>query len=248
MDVRPGGAWDFIMHGPDGTDFKNKSVFKEIIRHKKIVYEHVSGPKFTATVHFDAQDDQTFLSWHMLFDSKEEFIRTVKTFKADEGLKQNIIKLESYLTKGYAANELTFTRLINAPIDLVYKAWTDEKMLAKWWGPNGCTSPVCQWSPTPGGRIFIEMKSPDGNTYPMDGEVHEIIANKKIRFTCGALDESHHRLFDVIITVNFAEENGRTRLNLHLEVSNIKPGSSQYLKGITSGWSQSLERLVNLVE
>jgi hypothetical protein len=86
------------MHGPDGTDYKNKSVFKEVIKHKKIVYEHVSAPKFIATIEFEAQGDKTFLKWHMLFESREQFIQVVKTFKADEGLKQNIQKLEHYLT------------------------------------------------------------------------------------------------------------------------------------------------------
>ena len=97
MDMRPGGEWDLVMHGPDGTDYKNKSVFKEIIPYKKIVYEHVSGPRFTATVTFEQQGEQTYITWHMLFDTVEEFIRTVKTYKADEGLKQNVEKLNVYL-------------------------------------------------------------------------------------------------------------------------------------------------------
>jgi len=97
MEVRPEGEWDLVMHGPDGTDYKNKSVFKEIILHKKIVYEHISGPKFLATIEFDGQGDKTFIKWHMLFESKEQFIQTVKTFKADEGLKQNVEKLDRYL-------------------------------------------------------------------------------------------------------------------------------------------------------
>lgn len=97
MDIKPGGEWDLVMHGPDGTDYKNKSVFKEILKHKKIVYEHISGPKFIATIEFESRGGKTFLSWHMLFESSEEFTRTVKTFKADEGLKQNIEKLEIYL-------------------------------------------------------------------------------------------------------------------------------------------------------
>lgn len=97
MDIRPGGEWDLVMHGPDGTDYKNKSVFKEVIRHKKIVYEHISGPKFVATIEFEAQGDKTAIKWHMLFESKEQFIQTVKTFKADEGLKQNVEKLDRYL-------------------------------------------------------------------------------------------------------------------------------------------------------
>ena len=97
MDVKKGGEWNLTMHGPDGTDFKNKSVFREIVKHKKIVYEHVSGPKFLATVEFESQGEKTFIKWHMLFESKEQFIHVVKTFKADEGLKQNIDKLNHYL-------------------------------------------------------------------------------------------------------------------------------------------------------
>lgn len=97
MDLQPEGEWDLVMHGPDGKDYKNKSVFKEVIKHKKIVYEHVSMPKFLTTIEFEERGSQTEISWHMLFESREQFIQVVKTFKADEGLKQNIDKLEVYL-------------------------------------------------------------------------------------------------------------------------------------------------------
>jgi uncharacterized protein YndB with AHSA1/START domain len=98
MEVKPGGEWELVMHGPDGTDYKNKSIFKEIVPFKKIVYEHVTGPKFTATVEFESLGEQTRINWQMLFETAEEFIQTVKTFKADQGLKQNIVKLEKYLS------------------------------------------------------------------------------------------------------------------------------------------------------
>ena len=97
MDVKPGGEWEFIMHGPDGTDYKNKSIYKEIVRPERIVFEHVSGPKFIATITFTAEGNKTHLKWHMVFESAEQFQQVVKTFKADEGLKQNIVKLEEYL-------------------------------------------------------------------------------------------------------------------------------------------------------
>src|SRR5690349_5896266 len=97
MDLRPGGEWDLVMHGPDGTDYKNKSIFKEIVPFKRIVYEHITSPKFVATIEFEEQGDKTAISWHMLFESAEQFIQVVKTFKADEGLKQNLGKLEAYL-------------------------------------------------------------------------------------------------------------------------------------------------------
>jgi uncharacterized protein YndB with AHSA1/START domain len=96
MDMQPGGEWLLVMHGPDGTDYKNKSVFKEIIPNKKIVFDHVA-PNFTATIEFEARGETTFLKWHMLFESAELFIQVVKTFKADEGLKQNVEKFQAYL-------------------------------------------------------------------------------------------------------------------------------------------------------
>lgn len=96
MDLRPGGLWELVMHGPDGTDYKNKSIYKEIVVNKKIVFNHFN-PDFTTTIEFEEQGEQTHLRWHMLFSSVEEFIQVVKTFKADEGLKQNIEKLIVYL-------------------------------------------------------------------------------------------------------------------------------------------------------
>jgi uncharacterized protein YndB with AHSA1/START domain len=99
MDIEPGGEWDLIMHGPDGTDYKNKSVFREVIRHKRIVYDHVSAPKFTATIEFESRGDATFIEWHALFESAEQLEQVVKVSKADEGMKQNVEKLNNYLLK-----------------------------------------------------------------------------------------------------------------------------------------------------
>ncbi|WP_336516737.1 SRPBCC family protein [Pollutibacter soli] len=101
MDMRPGGEWDLVMHGPDGTDYRNKSIFREIVKHRKIVYEHVSGPKFFATIEFEDRGKTTLISWHMLFESREELIQTVKTFKADEGLEQIIEKLDHYVQQSH---------------------------------------------------------------------------------------------------------------------------------------------------
>jgi uncharacterized protein YndB with AHSA1/START domain len=96
MDVQPGGEWTLVMHGPDGTDFKNRSTFKEVVPHKKIVFNHFN-PNFTTTVQFEEQGDKTHLTWHMLFESKEEFIAVIKAHNAAEGLKQNVEKLDTYL-------------------------------------------------------------------------------------------------------------------------------------------------------
>jgi uncharacterized protein YndB with AHSA1/START domain len=96
MDVRPGGEWDFMMHGPDGQDYKNQAVYREIVPFKKIVFNHFA-PNFTATIEFEDKGDQTGLSWHMLFETAELFTAVVKAHKADKGLEENIEKLNVYL-------------------------------------------------------------------------------------------------------------------------------------------------------
>ena len=97
MDVRAGGKWELTMHGPDGTDYPNRSIFKEIVPFKKIVYEHISVPHILATISFEKQGGQTNIHWHMLFDSREDFIGVIKKHKADVGLKQNLAKMIVYL-------------------------------------------------------------------------------------------------------------------------------------------------------
>jgi len=97
MDMRVGGEWNLVMHGPDGKDYINKSIFREVTLYKRIVYEHVSYPKLVATIEFEEQGDQTLITWHMLFESREQFIEVAKAHKVIEGQKQNVEKLETYL-------------------------------------------------------------------------------------------------------------------------------------------------------
>lgn len=97
MNVEPEGEWEFIMHAPNGANFKNRSIFKEVVPFKKIVYEHVVHPWILATITFEERGEQTQLTWHMLFESAEEFMKVIKAHNAAEGQKQNVIKLAAYL-------------------------------------------------------------------------------------------------------------------------------------------------------
>lgn len=97
MDVQPGGQWALVMHGPDGTHYPNESIFTEVVKHQKIVYEHISDPRFLTTVEFEPRGQKTLMNWHMLFESREQFLRVVKQYGADEGLKQNVERLGNYL-------------------------------------------------------------------------------------------------------------------------------------------------------
>jgi len=99
MDVRPGGVWRFVMHGPDGVDYPNRIVYDEVVRPERIVYTHLSGPRFQSTATFEDQDGKTKLTVRMRFESIEEFNTAVKQFGAREGLKQTIWRLEKQLAE-----------------------------------------------------------------------------------------------------------------------------------------------------
>lgn len=96
MNLEPGGEWRLTMQGPDGKKYANRSEFMEIEPLQKIVFQHFN-PHYLSTIIFEAQETKTLLNWTMLFESTELFETVVKVFKADEGLTQNVSKLEKYL-------------------------------------------------------------------------------------------------------------------------------------------------------
>jgi uncharacterized protein YndB with AHSA1/START domain len=103
MDFRVGGVWKHVMHGPDGANYPNSSVFQEIVKPERIVYSHGGareggpGAHFLSTWTFEALGDQTRLTIHMLFDTPEERDFVVKEFGAIEGGKQTLARLAEYL-------------------------------------------------------------------------------------------------------------------------------------------------------
>ncbi|WP_306590631.1 SRPBCC family protein [Geothrix sp. 21YS21S-4] len=67
----PGGAWRFVMHGPDGTDYPNQSVFVEVEAPSRLVFDHVSGHRFRVVATFEAADGGTEVTFRMRFESAE---------------------------------------------------------------------------------------------------------------------------------------------------------------------------------
>ena len=96
MDVEAGGDWIFVMHGPDGTNYPNRTIFREVIKHKKLVHEHFE-PNFIAIIEFEKQDDKTQLHWYKLYEARELFEMVEIHYKTNEGFKQTVERLNKYL-------------------------------------------------------------------------------------------------------------------------------------------------------
>jgi uncharacterized protein YndB with AHSA1/START domain len=104
-DLRPGGVWRFVMHGPDGRDYQNKITFDEIVRPERIAYHHGGGDdvepvQFRTTVTFDdLGGNSTRLTLHAVFPSAGERERVIKAYGADKGAMQTLSRLADYVGK-----------------------------------------------------------------------------------------------------------------------------------------------------
>src|SRR5216684_1577276 len=145
------------------------------------------------------------------------------------------------------AQELVLTRVFDAPRELLFKAWTDPKFVAIWWGPHQFTNPVCELDVRPGGAILIHMRGPDGTVYPMTGVFQEVVEPERIVFTSAALDDKGNPMFEVLTTVTFTEQNGKTKQTMRARVIKMTPQAAPYVAGMEQGWTQSLERLTAYV-
>jgi uncharacterized protein YndB with AHSA1/START domain len=143
--------------------------------------------------------------------------------------------------------EVTLTRLLDAPRELVWAAWTDPVRMAQWWGPHQFTNPVCEIDGRVGGRFLVHMKAPDGTVYPMTGTFTEVVKPERLRFKAfaEALDGTKYLESDTVVT--FEADGNRTRLTVKASARGLHPAAPQMLSGMDAGWSQSLERLASLV-
>jgi uncharacterized protein YndB with AHSA1/START domain len=99
MHVRIGGVWRFIMHGPDGTDYPNRIVYREIVKPERLVYDHSDdegNDRFHSTVTFVAQGKRTKVTLRAVFETAQARAAAVK-FGAVEGGQQTLGRLEQHL-------------------------------------------------------------------------------------------------------------------------------------------------------
>jgi len=143
--------------------------------------------------------------------------------------------------------ELTLIRIFDAPRDLVFEAWTNPQHLAKWWGPDGFTNPRCEFDARPGGKIHIDMQAPYGVVYPMTGTVHEIVPPSRLVFTAVAEDDDGNALLESRTTVTFEDQGEKTKVTVHASAVGFVPIAAEMLKGMEPGWTQSLERLAEIL-
>ena len=108
--------------------------------------------------------------------------------------------------------ELVISRVFEAPRELVFRAWTDSRHVAEWWGPNGFTITVQEMDVRPGGVWRFVMHAPNGVDYPNRVVFREVTPPERLVYAHGSDDAADESSFEA--TVTFEDEGGKTRLTL----------------------------------
>jgi uncharacterized protein YndB with AHSA1/START domain len=154
--------------------------------------------------------------------------------------------------------EIVIRQTIDAPKDLVWKAWTEPEFVLAWWGPKYFTAPVIQIDLREGGEYWYCMRSPDGQESWSKGKFVEISEPDRIIMTDSFADAEGNTVpatyygmsaefpLEVQVLITFEEEDGKTMLSLHYP--GIEGISDTDLRNMEDGWHTSLNKLETVVK
>ncbi|MDB5309464.1 MAG: hypothetical protein JWO38_3666 [Gemmataceae bacterium] len=138
--------------------------------------------------------------------------------------------------------EIVITRVIDAPRDLVFSAWTDPEHVSRWWGPRGFTTTTSRMDVSPGGVWRFVMHGPDGRDYQNKIVFSEVVKPERLVYAHGGDDEGEPVNFHV--TVTFEDQAGKTKLTMR----SLFPSAEERDRvvreyGAVEGGNQTLARL-----
>ncbi len=151
---------------------------------------------------------------------------------------------------------IVITRVLDAPRERVFKAWTDPEDFARWWGPNGFTTPACRMDVRPGGVLHYCMRSPEGRDFWGKGIYREIVEPERIVYIDTFADADGNPVepaqyglspgwpSGTLVTVTFARHEGQTQLTLE-HAAGPAPDSERDM--CQQGWDESLDRLAGFL-
>ena len=145
-----------------------------------------------------------------------------------------------------AEHELSVTRLIDAPVALVWKTATER--LAEWWCPKPWTTEIVEQDWRAGGRSAVIMRGPDGEAHPMEGVFLEVTPNRRFVFTDAFRAGWIPQTAFMVGFFEFADEGGRTRYTAGARHWSEEALKQHEAMGFTDGWTKVAEQLAALVE
>lgn len=268
-DLRPGGTWDYTMHGPDGTDYPNVTKYHEVTPYALLVYDHGGNkdqpPMFRVTARFTEvkPGKQTKLEMTMRLATPEA-AREARTFIKKARGESTWDRLDEYLAKhGTGEERFVINRSFNAPIATLWDMWTNPEHFPRWLPPTSATMKFIEADIREGGKARYVMTTDTGLT--MYGRVNYLAfsAPNQLVYTQEFCDETgalaRHPLVPtwpatMLTTVTLSEEGpSSTRVTvkwtLHGSVTPEELATFTNARaGMTDGWTGSFDKLEAMLE
>jgi len=143
------------------------------------------------------------------------------------------------MAEAVTAQEITITRVFDAPRELVWKAWTEPAQLARWWGPRGWSNPLetITMDVRPGGAFHVTSVSDEGAEMSSQGVFREVVEPERLVLEEPAEDAWHEGAVSVVTLADLGD--GRTEMVLHSTIHTTDEMRVHAEAGLTS----SLDRL-----
>ncbi|MBL0898547.1 MAG: SRPBCC family protein [Reyranella sp.] len=147
-----------------------------------------------------------------------------------------------------ADRELVLTRLIDAPREKLYRAWTEPELLKQWFAPRPWTTPVVELDVRPGGSVLFVMRSPEGQDMPNHGVYLEVVPNQRLVTT-----DAFTRAWEpsakpfMLLIVTFEDEGGKTRYTARVRHWTVEDKEAHEKMGFHEGWGICADQLAALV-
>ena len=255
------------MHGPDGVDYINKTVYLEVEDKAKLVYDHGGNdeqkPLFRVTVKFSESKGKTTMDMVMALPTPEE-AETTKKFVKKAGGNATWDRLAEFLDKKVSNKDgFVINRTFEAPIDVMFDMWTNPEHVSKWLPPTGFDMQYLKADIKSGGKSFYMMSNKDGMKMYGRAEYLEIQKPNLIIYTQQFCDEnenvSRHPMAPtwpatMITRIDFTEEGqDETRVTVTMAVHGdaTQDELDTFLNargGMTQGWTGSFDKLDEYLE
>jgi uncharacterized protein YndB with AHSA1/START domain len=147
-----------------------------------------------------------------------------------------------------ADRDLILTRIIDAPPEKVFRAWTEPDLLKQWFAPLPWTTPAAETDVRPGGATLIVMRGPDGKEFPNRGVYLEVVKNQRLVVTDAytkAWEPSEKPFMTVVLT--FENDGGKTRYTALVRHWTVADREAHEKMGFHQGWGLCTDQLAALV-
>jgi uncharacterized protein YndB with AHSA1/START domain len=265
-EFRVGGTYLYCMRSPEGKDYWSTGVFREIVRHERIVYTDSfadeKGRVVPGTYYGMGEDFPLEMVVTVTFEERDGKTKLTLTHagmpggphdeNAKQGWNETLDKLTEFVgdrrsrPKGRMTfvtpsdREIIMERVFDAPRERVFKAYTDPKAIPLWWGPRRYTTIVEKMDVRPGGTWRYISRGSDGAEFAFHGVYREIVRPKRIVTTFEFEGTPGHVVVD---TATFEEHDGKTKVTVTSRFETVEDRDEMVKTGMEEGARESWDRL-----